>query len=303
MNGTDEKSKRYSRPFYARSSCLSAILLVFLACFGATTTTITIVRNEDVKGTWVADFCRIVAVALNRPKDACSDFSTVSNSNLTLVALQATQTKLANPVASNTPLPTIDTSASQTLQAIQATQTAMSLRPTATPTTDTSMTQTLAAIAATQTAMSVRPTVTQTMDTSVTQTLAAIAATQTAMSVRPTTTPTDVLTTNLTVLQPTQIPVVEPTDGGCVCALNTRQDCFSKTVRKNDSVPAGSLLKVSSEGSLFIYSKPSSAGGNGNLFMYATNDWGCLNAQVQFFSSVRKLYCDGSLSSNTSQCS
>jgi len=188
MNSIDEKPKRYSRPFYTRPSCLGAMVLVFLACFGATT--ITISRNEDVKGTWVADFCRIVSVVLNRPKDACSDSSTGSNGDLTLVALQATQTKLAQPVSSTTPLPTIDTSASQTLQAIQATQTAMSIRPTATQTTDTSVTQTLAAIAATQTAMSVRPTATQTTDTSMTQTLVAIAATQTAMSVRPTATQT-----------------------------------------------------------------------------------------------------------------
>ena len=153
MNSIDEKPKRYSRPFYTRPSCLGAMVLVFLACFGATT--ITISRNEDVKGTWVADFCRIVSVVLNRPKDACSDSSTGSNGDLTLVALQATQTKLAQPVSSTTPLPTIDTSASQTLQAIQATQTAMSIRPTATQTTDTSVTQTLAAIGATQTAMSV----------------------------------------------------------------------------------------------------------------------------------------------------
>ena len=156
MNSIDEKPKRYSRPFYTRPSCLGAMVLVFLACFGATT--ITISRNEDVKGTWVADFCRIVSVVLNRPKDACSDSSTGSNGDLTLVALQATQTKLAQPVSSTTPLPTIDTSASQTLQAIQATQTAMSIRPTATQTTDTSVTQTLLAIGATQTAMQ-KPTI------------------------------------------------------------------------------------------------------------------------------------------------
>ena len=108
-----------------------------------------------------------------------------------LVALQATQTKLAQPIASSTPLPTVNTSAIQTLQSIQATQTAMSLRPTATPTTDTLMTQTLAAIAATQTAMSVRPTATPTTDISVTQTMIAIAAMQTAVSIPPVATTTN----------------------------------------------------------------------------------------------------------------
>lgn len=74
--------------------------------------------------------------------------------DLTLAAIQATQTKIAQLSSDPSFTPTIDTSAAQTLVAISATQTALSNRPIITSTTNILTTQTMQAIGATQTAMS-----------------------------------------------------------------------------------------------------------------------------------------------------
>lgn len=77
-----EKPKGFLPAFYKRPPCLVALVLIASACFGASVITVNIVRTENVQGTWAADFCRIIAVVLNRSGATCSDSAPTNTASL-----------------------------------------------------------------------------------------------------------------------------------------------------------------------------------------------------------------------------
>jgi len=98
-------------------------------------------------------------------------------------------------------------------------------------------------------------------------------------------------------------PTAGPTSNElCLCATNTSNTCFAGTIKKGKAIPAGSLVQIPSEGTVYLYTQSSEAKGDGNLFAYATASFSCLNTQIRLFAPIKQLYCNDVLAANTSGC-